>query len=65
VTERRCEWCGAPLDPWRRKDARYHSPACRKAATRARLGVKHGWGGTQERRERRKRAAAREAVTGQ
>ena len=32
---RRCGWCGKPLEPNARSDARYHSAACRKAAQRA------------------------------
>src|SRR5205823_2029281 len=33
---RRCQWCGEPLPPSARADARYDKPACRKAAQRAR-----------------------------
>lgn len=36
-TTRRCEWCGAPMPPGVRGDARYHTGACRQAARRARL----------------------------
>ena len=32
---RRCEWCGEPLPPQARADARYDMPACRKSAERA------------------------------
>jgi hypothetical protein len=32
---RLCEYCGKPLAPNARSDARYHSDACRKAAARA------------------------------
>jgi hypothetical protein len=35
-TTRRCIWCGEPLPPGTRTDARYHSNACRQAARRAR-----------------------------
>ena len=34
---RRCVWCGEPMPPGTRADARYHSNACRQAARRARL----------------------------
>ena len=34
---RRCLWCGQPMPPGARADARYHSDACRQAARRARL----------------------------
>jgi hypothetical protein len=36
-TTRRCLWCGQPMPPGARADARYHSNACRQAARRARL----------------------------
>lgn len=67
MTERICAGpgCNEPLPSWVARNALYHSQACRKAASRARLGQRHGWGGTQERRDRRKRAAARDAVTGE
>ena len=32
---RRCEWCGEPIPPNRRADARFHSDSCRQAAGRA------------------------------
>ena len=32
---RRCEWCGRPIPPDRRSDARFHSNQCRWAAARA------------------------------
>ncbi len=34
---RRCVWCGEPMPPGMRADARYHNDACRQAAQRARL----------------------------
>jgi hypothetical protein len=34
---RRCLWCGEPMPPGARADARYDSDACRQAARRARL----------------------------
>ena len=33
---RRCEWCGRPISPDRRSDARFHSDRCRWEAARAR-----------------------------
>jgi hypothetical protein len=33
---RRCQWCGQPLPPQARSDARYDSDTCRKTAARAR-----------------------------
>ncbi|MGH2965985.1 MAG: hypothetical protein ACRDMH_11470 [Solirubrobacterales bacterium] len=36
---RRCEWCGGPMAPGARADARYCSDACRQRARRARPGA--------------------------
>lgn len=73
---RRCPVDGTPLArPWEagagdaalvsRSDATYCSPRCRQAASRARRGLRHGWGGASDRRMRRSRAAIAVAVTGQ
>lgn len=48
-----------------RIDATYCSPRCRQAASRARRGIRNGWGGAIDRRARRSRAAIAVAVTGQ
>lgn len=58
-----------PLDPDNavvvlRADAAYCSPRCRQAASRRARGLRHGFGGTVDRRARRARAAAALPVTG-
>lgn len=48
-----------------RSDAAYCSPRCRQAASRARRGLRHGWGDATDRAGRRARSRASAAVTGQ
>jgi hypothetical protein len=74
---RRCPVDGTPLatryesDPHPdavridRYDAVYCSPRCRQAASRARRGLRHGWGDTTDRAARRARAVSSLPVTGQ
>jgi hypothetical protein len=62
--QRRCEWCKELMPPYARVDARYGSDACRQAASRARRGLKHGWGGTTDREARRAATTGVVAVTG-
>ena len=54
---RLCGWCGEQLPANARADALYGSDACRQAASRARRGFAHGWGGAAARARRRLRAA--------
>ncbi len=48
-----------------RSDATYCSPRCRQAASRARRGLRSGWGDASDRAARRARARSGVAVTGQ
>ena len=47
-----------------RSDAAYCSPRCRQAASRARRGLRHGWGDASDRRHRRVTRRTGAAVTG-
>ncbi len=61
---RGCVVCGEPIR-WGRRDRVTCSSACRQRRSRAGRGLVHGWGGPTDRQMRRRRAAAKEAVTGQ
>ena len=58
-----CVVCGEPTR-WGRRDRVTCSSACRQRRSRQQRGVRHGWGGAADRQARRRRAQAREAVTG-
>ncbi len=70
-----CPVDGTPIAHWEihgpdavvvsRSDATYCSPRCRQAASRARRGLRDGWGRASDRAARRARARAAAAVTGQ
>lgn len=55
---------GPDAVPVSRRDATYCSPRCRQAASRARRGLRHGWGGADDRRRRRDAWRSHGAVTG-
>lgn len=60
---RTCAICLEPIC-WGRRDRVTCSSACRQRRSRAARGGVHGWGGAADRRTRRRRARAKEAVTG-
>ena len=58
-----CIVCSEPI-LWGRRDRLTCSSACRQRRSRVQRGVRHGWGGPTDRRVRRQRARAKEAVIG-